>query len=99
MVHTAPQANWVTSKDESREMMALWPDVVRDLTDGRHSDMPDVTRWLSKVNKEKFITKSTLICRRKLYSKKNKKILKKRKSYKKCESKNITFNGRFFFIL
>lgn len=49
MVHTAPQANWVTSKDESREMMALWPDVVRDLTDGRHSDMPDVTRWLSKV--------------------------------------------------
>ncbi|XP_051158364.1 farnesyl pyrophosphate synthase-like [Leptopilina boulardi] len=49
MVHTAPQTNWVTSKDESREMMALWPDVVRDLTVGRHTDMPDVTRWLSKV--------------------------------------------------
>lgn len=50
MVHTAPQASWVTSKDESRELMALWPDVVRDLTEaGRHLDIPDVTRWLAKV--------------------------------------------------
>lgn len=50
MVHTAPQASWVTNKDESRELMALWPDLVRDLTEaGRHLDIPDVTRWLAKV--------------------------------------------------
>ncbi|XP_033215696.1 farnesyl pyrophosphate synthase isoform X2 [Belonocnema kinseyi] len=49
-VHTAPQASWVTNKDESRELMALWPDVVRDLTEaGRHLDIPDVNRWLAKV--------------------------------------------------
>ena len=30
--------------------MALWPDVVRDLTEaGRHLDIPDVTRWMAKV--------------------------------------------------
>ena len=50
MVHSTPQASWVSSKDESREMMALWPDVVRDLTEaGRHLDIPDVTRWIAKV--------------------------------------------------
>ncbi|XP_050425247.1 farnesyl pyrophosphate synthase isoform X2 [Adelges cooleyi] len=38
------------SKDDSREFMAVFPDVVRDLTDtGRHLDIPDVTKWLAKV--------------------------------------------------
>lgn len=40
----------VTTKDETRELMALWPDVVRDLTDaGRYHDIPDVTKWMAKV--------------------------------------------------
>lgn len=38
------------SKDESRDFMAVFPDIVRDLTDtGRNLDIPDVTRWLGKV--------------------------------------------------
>lgn len=38
------------SKDETRDFMAVFPDVVRDLTDtGRNLDIPDVTKWLSKV--------------------------------------------------
>ncbi|VVC29940.1 Hypothetical protein CINCED_3A000903 [Cinara cedri] len=38
------------SKDESRDFMAVFPDVVRDLTDtGRNLDVPDVTKWLSKL--------------------------------------------------
>ncbi|KAG8223487.1 hypothetical protein J437_LFUL004955 [Ladona fulva] len=38
------------SKDESREFMAVFPDVVRDLTDaGRHLDVPDATKWYSKA--------------------------------------------------
>lgn len=38
------------SKDESREFMAVFPDIVRDLTDaGRHLDVPDATKWFSKV--------------------------------------------------
>ncbi|XP_049848396.1 farnesyl pyrophosphate synthase-like [Schistocerca gregaria] len=38
------------TKDESREFMALFPDVVRDLTDaGRHLDVPEVTKWFAKV--------------------------------------------------
>ena len=40
----------VTTKDESREFLALFPDLVRDLTDaGRHLDIPEVTKWYSKV--------------------------------------------------
>ncbi|XP_048507878.1 farnesyl pyrophosphate synthase isoform X1 [Athalia rosae] len=51
-VHTVVQARSrvVTTKDESREMMAVWPDVVRDLTDaGRHLDIPHATKWIAKV--------------------------------------------------
>ncbi|XP_024938655.1 farnesyl pyrophosphate synthase isoform X2 [Cephus cinctus] len=45
-----PQSTGMASREESREMMAIWPDVVRDLTDaGRHLDIPDATKWLAKV--------------------------------------------------
>ncbi|XP_067015271.1 farnesyl pyrophosphate synthase-like [Anabrus simplex] len=38
------------NKDERREFMAVFPDIVRDLTDaGRHLDVPDATKWFSKV--------------------------------------------------
>ncbi|XP_026679490.1 farnesyl pyrophosphate synthase, partial [Diaphorina citri] len=50
--HDPPLAatNTVLSKDESRDFMAIFPDLVRDLTDaGRHSDIPDVTKWYAKV--------------------------------------------------
>ncbi|XP_066586997.1 farnesyl pyrophosphate synthase isoform X2 [Prorops nasuta] len=37
-------------RDESRELMAIWPDIVRDLTEaGRHLEISDVTKWLAKV--------------------------------------------------
>ncbi|XP_071054062.1 farnesyl pyrophosphate synthase isoform X4 [Onthophagus taurus] len=47
-----PQATTVNvgSKEESREFMAVFPDIVRDLTDaGRHTDIPEVTKWYAKV--------------------------------------------------
>jgi len=53
MMHSAtqPTNTWVTSKDESREMMALWPDVVRDLTDStKNFVIPDIAKWMAKVN-------------------------------------------------
>ncbi|CAG9831692.1 unnamed protein product [Diabrotica balteata] len=38
------------SKEESREFMAIFPDIVRDLTDaGRHTDIPEVTKRFAKV--------------------------------------------------
>lgn len=38
------------SKEESREFMAVFPDIVRDLTDaGRHTDIPSVTKRYAKV--------------------------------------------------
>ncbi|EGI61113.1 PREDICTED: farnesyl pyrophosphate synthase-like isoform X2 [Acromyrmex echinatior] len=52
MVHSAtqPTNTWATSKDESREMMALWPDVVRDLTDStKNFIIPDIAKWMAKV--------------------------------------------------
>ncbi|XP_046662287.1 farnesyl pyrophosphate synthase-like isoform X2 [Homalodisca vitripennis] len=38
------------SKDERREFMAVFPDIVRDLTEThRQTEIPDVTKWYSKV--------------------------------------------------
>ncbi|XP_012145311.1 farnesyl pyrophosphate synthase isoform X2 [Megachile rotundata] len=49
-MYSAIEPTFLSNKDESRELMAIWPDVVRDLTDaGRHLDIPDVTKWLAKV--------------------------------------------------
>lgn len=40
----------VLSKEETREFMAIFPDLVRDLTDaGRHTDIPEITKWYSKI--------------------------------------------------
>ncbi|XP_029054208.1 farnesyl pyrophosphate synthase-like isoform X2 [Osmia bicornis bicornis] len=49
-MYSVTEPTFLSNKDESRELMAIWPDVVRDLTDaGRHLDIPDVTKWLAKV--------------------------------------------------
>lgn len=49
-MYSMTEPTFLSNKDESRELMAIWPDVVRDLTDaGRHLDIPDVTKWLAKV--------------------------------------------------
>ncbi|KRT83264.1 hypothetical protein AMK59_4287 [Oryctes borbonicus] len=46
----APQAATLASKEESREFMAVFPDIVRDLTEaGKHTDIPEVTKWYTKV--------------------------------------------------
>lgn len=38
------------SKEETREFLAVFPDIVRDLTDaGRHTDIPEVTKRFVKV--------------------------------------------------
>jgi len=48
-VATPQTMSWVT-KDESREFMSIFPDIVRDLTEaGRHTDIPEVTKRLAKV--------------------------------------------------
>lgn len=46
----AALAGTAVAKDESREFMAVFPDIVRDLTEaGKHTDIPDVTKWYAKV--------------------------------------------------
>lgn len=38
------------SKDQSREFMACFPDIVRDLTKtNKHIDVPEASKWLAKV--------------------------------------------------
>lgn len=38
------------SKDQSREFMAVFPDLVRDLTEtGKHLDVPEASKWLAKL--------------------------------------------------
>ncbi|XP_018578619.1 farnesyl pyrophosphate synthase-like [Anoplophora glabripennis] len=46
-----PETNTpLVSKEESRQFMAIFPDIVRDLTDaGRHTDIPEVTKRFAKV--------------------------------------------------
>lgn len=48
--HMTPKT-WTTSKDESREFMALWPDLVRDLTSTDYylNVPPEVSKWMVKV--------------------------------------------------
>ncbi|XP_061720526.1 farnesyl pyrophosphate synthase [Cydia pomonella] len=37
-------------KDQSREFMACFPDIVRDLTEtGKHLDVPEASKWLAKL--------------------------------------------------
>lgn len=45
------QKTWTTSKDESREIMALWPDLVRDITSADYylDVPPEVPKWMAKV--------------------------------------------------
>ncbi|XP_051160303.1 uncharacterized protein LOC127280930 [Leptopilina boulardi] len=50
MIHTVPPKNLVISKNENQELMALWPNVIKDLTEsGRYSDIFDVPKWSKKV--------------------------------------------------
>lgn len=38
------------TKDQSREFMAVFPDIVRDLTEtGKHNDVPEASKWLAKL--------------------------------------------------
>ena len=46
MANSVPQLN----KEESKEMMTIWPDVVRDITEGaRNLNIPEVAKWMEKV--------------------------------------------------
>jgi len=49
--HVTPAAvGLATSKDDRRDFMAVFPDIVRDLTEThRQTEIPDVTKWYSKV--------------------------------------------------
>lgn len=45
------------SKDQSREFMACFPDIVRDLTEtGKHIDVPEASKWLAKVRSMLFLS-------------------------------------------
>jgi len=47
------QTIWVTillSEEESQQMMAMWPDIVRDITEEiENSNFSDVAKWMEKV--------------------------------------------------
>ena len=46
MANSVPQLK----KEENREMMAIWPDVVRDIMEAaRNLNIPDVANWMEKV--------------------------------------------------
>lgn len=45
-----PQTSSLASKEQSRDFMALFPDIIRELTDaGRNQEVPDVMRRFSRV--------------------------------------------------
>lgn len=51
-------AGTAVGKDESREFMAVFPDIVRDLTEvgKKYPEISDVTKWYAKVSVIFFIT-------------------------------------------
>lgn len=48
------QTAWVTIKEESRELMAIWPDIIRDSAEMiKTVNVPDVdiaAKWMEKVS-------------------------------------------------
>jgi hypothetical protein len=44
-----PQTMWETMEEEVREMMTMWPDIIRDVTE-HVKNIPDVDKWLEKVS-------------------------------------------------
>lgn len=44
------QTIWITSKEENQEMMAVWSDVVRDITEATKNLIPDTAKWVEKVS-------------------------------------------------
>ena len=45
------QTIWETiSEEEGQQMMAIWPDIVRDITEGiENLNFSDVAKWMEKV--------------------------------------------------
>ncbi|XP_012058307.1 PREDICTED: farnesyl pyrophosphate synthase-like [Atta cephalotes] len=40
----------ITSKEESQQLMAVWPDIIRDIKEAvENFDIPDVAKWLKKL--------------------------------------------------
>lgn len=37
-------------KDERNELMAMWPDILRELTDKDNEELPDVKKWTKEVS-------------------------------------------------
>lgn len=50
MAHSITQTMQIMSKEESREMMAVWPDIVRDITNAIDENIEDVAKWMEKVS-------------------------------------------------
>jgi len=44
------QTTWITSKKENQEMMAVWSDIVRDITEATKNLIPDIAKWMEKVS-------------------------------------------------
>jgi len=50
MAHSITSTIWA-SKEEYQQLMAIWPDIVRDITEATESlNIPDVAKWLEKVS-------------------------------------------------
>lgn len=45
------QTMQVMNKEESKKLMAMWPDIVRDIIDAIKSlNIPDMDKWMEKVS-------------------------------------------------
>ncbi|XP_012523978.1 farnesyl pyrophosphate synthase [Monomorium pharaonis] len=50
MTSSITQTMWITMEKEIQELMAVWPDVVHDITEViTNLNIPDVDKWLEKV--------------------------------------------------
>ncbi|XP_039306133.1 farnesyl pyrophosphate synthase-like [Solenopsis invicta] len=50
MASSLTQTMWITMKEETQEMMAVWPDIISDVTEYvRNLNIPDIDKWLEKV--------------------------------------------------
>jgi len=51
MAHSMTPTIRITSKEKSQQLMAVWPDIIRDIKEAvENFDIPDVAKWLEKVS-------------------------------------------------
>lgn len=62
MAHSITQPMWIMNKDESRESMIIWPEVLQDLKNTiQLLDIPNAAQWVEEVSHCRLKEKNNIL--------------------------------------